>query len=96
MLEPEIFFADEPTGALNQTASQEVMQAFLKLNRAGTSILMVTHDSRVASRCERILYLLDGKIRGELSLGKESGHSESASLLSVPLRSALSGRPAPS
>lgn len=81
MLEPEILFADEPTGALNQSAAQEVMQAFLKLNRAGTSILMVTHDSRVASCCERILYLLDGKIRGELSLGKESGHSESASLL---------------
>lgn len=96
MLELEILFADEPTGALNQTAAQEVMQAFLKLNRADTSILMVTHDSRVASRCERILYLLDGKIRGELSIGKESGHSESASLLSVPLRSALSGRPAPS
>ncbi len=70
MLEPEILFADEPTGALNQSAAQEVMQAFLKLNGAGTSILMVTHDSRVASRCERILYLLDGKLRGELVLGK--------------------------
>lgn len=70
MLEPEILFTDEPTGALNQSAAQEVIQAFLNLNRQGTSILMVTHDSRVASRCERILYLLDGKIRGELSLGK--------------------------
>ncbi len=70
MLEPEILFADEATGALDQSAAQEVMQAFLKLNGAGTSILMVTHDSRVASRCERILYLLDGKILGELLLGK--------------------------
>lgn len=76
MLEPEILFADEPTGALNQSAAQEVMQAFLKLNRTGTSILMVTHDSRVASRCERILYLLDGKIRGELYLGKFKSEEE--------------------
>lgn len=76
MLEPEILFADEPTGALNQSATQEVMQAFLKLNGAGTSILMVTHDSRVASRCERILYLLDGKLRGELVLGKFKSEEE--------------------
>lgn len=76
MLEPEILFADEPTGALNQTAAQEVMQAFLELNRAGTSILMVTHDSRMASRCERILCLLDGKIRGELFLGKFKSEEE--------------------
>lgn len=69
MLQPEILFADEPTGALNQSAAEEVMQAFLQLNRGGTSILMVTHDSRVASRCGRILYLLDGEIRGELKLG---------------------------
>ena len=62
--------ADEPTGALNQTAATEVIEAFLKINRSGTTILMVTHDSRIASMCERILYLLDGEIRGELKLGK--------------------------
>lgn len=78
MLKPEILFADEPTGALNQSAAQEVMQAFLKLNREGTSILMVTHDSRVASRCGRILYLLDGRIRGELALGKYRAGEERA------------------
>ena len=70
MLKPEILFADEPTGALNQSATKEVMQAFLRLNQGGTSILMVTHDSMVAARCDRILYLLDGKIQGELLLGK--------------------------
>lgn len=76
MLEPEILFADEPTGALNQSATQEVMQAFLKLNGADTSVLMITHDSRVASRCERILYLLEGKLRGELALGKFKSKEE--------------------
>ncbi len=66
--EPKILFADEPTGALNQGAAQEVMKEFTRLNREGTTILIVTHDSRVAAGCNRILYLLDGSIRGELSL----------------------------
>ncbi len=73
MMEPEIIFADEPTGALNQTAASEVMEAFLKVNGDGTTILMVTHDSRIAAVCERILYILDGEIRGELDLGKYAG-----------------------
>lgn len=65
---PEILFADEPTGALNKSATEEVMNALAALNREGTTILMVTHDSRMASRCGRILYLLDGQVRGELTL----------------------------
>lgn len=70
ILKPEIIFADEPTGALNQTATAEVMDAFLGINREGTTMMMVTHDSKVASMCERILYMLDGEIKGELKLGK--------------------------
>lgn len=72
MLSPQILFADEPTGALNQTASEEVLRAFLRINAAGTTILMVTHDSRTAAKCQRILYILDGEIRGELTLGAYS------------------------
>lgn len=68
MNHPEILFADEPTGALNQKAAQEVIKELQKLNEEGTTILMVTHDSKIASRCERILYLLDGGIKGELLL----------------------------
>ena len=44
------------------------MGEFLRLNQEGTTILMVTHDSKVAAKCGRILYLLDGSIKGELSL----------------------------
>ena len=62
---PEIIFADEPTGALNKSATEEVMTALTALNRDGTTILMVTHDSRLASRCGRVLYLVDGQIYGE-------------------------------
>lgn len=69
MNSPEILFADEPTGALNKRAAAEVMEELVKLNQNGTTILMVTHDSRVASNCDRILYLLDGSICGELTLG---------------------------
>lgn len=65
---PEILFADEPTGALNKSAAEEVMETLISLNREGTTVLMVTHDSRVASCCSRILYLLDGQLQGELSL----------------------------
>jgi len=62
---PKILFADEPTGALNRTSSNEVMDELVKLNQEGTTIMMVTHDSKVASRCTRVLYIVDGNIRGE-------------------------------
>lgn len=68
MNRPKILFADEPTGALNQGAAAEVMEELERIHREGTTILMVTHDCKVACRCSRILYLLDGKIEGELKL----------------------------
>ena len=76
MMEPEILFADEPTGALNQKAAGTVIDAFLKINKKGTSILMVTHDSKVAIKCDRVLYILDGQLRGELLLGKYQKEEE--------------------
>ena len=76
MNQPEILFADEPTGALNKSAAAEVMEEFVRLNREGTTILLVTHDSKVASRCHRILYLLDGSVRGELKLPKMTDDTE--------------------
>ena len=62
---PMILFADEPTGALNRTSSNEVMDELVKLNEEGTTIMMVTHDAKVASRCSRVLYIVDGNIKGE-------------------------------
>lgn len=67
---PKIIFADEPTGALNKQNSKEVMKELNKLNEEGTTIMMVTHDVKVASRCERICYIEDGNIREEMQLGK--------------------------
>lgn len=62
---PKVLFADEPTGALNRTASNEVMTELVKLNQEGTTIMMVTHDAKVAAKCSRVLYIVDGNIKGE-------------------------------
>lgn len=69
---PKIIFADEPTGALNQQSSREVMKILNQINQEGTSIMIVTHDLKVASKCERIIYLEDGIIKAETNLGKYS------------------------
>ncbi|MBR5386079.1 MAG: ABC transporter ATP-binding protein [Clostridiales bacterium] len=73
---PKVLFADEPTGALNSKASKDVMQRLLEANRAGTTVLMVTHSEKVASISDRIIYLVDGGIKGELTLGKMAGDDE--------------------
>lgn len=65
---PKLLFADEPTGALNRANTTEVLNLLTQYNQAGQSILMVTHDLRAALRADRILYLEDGKITGELKL----------------------------
>ncbi|MCQ2597809.1 MAG: ABC transporter ATP-binding protein [Treponema sp.] len=67
---PKVIFADEPTGALNSKASSEVMDELVNANKDGTTILMVTHNEKVASCSDRIVYLVDGNIQGELFLGK--------------------------
>ena len=72
--EPEILFADEPTGALNSQNAEHVLNLFTDLNRSGQSIVMVTHDMKSARRGNRVLYLKDGVITGECILGAyESG-----------------------
>lgn len=67
---PKMIFADEPTGALNRTASGEVMAELGKINNEGTTIMLVTHDVRVASKCDRVLYIVDGNIKGAYNLDK--------------------------
>lgn len=68
---PKLLFADEPTGALNRAASATVMDELVKLNSEGTTIMMVTHDSKVAARCKRVLYIVDGNIKGEYKTPEE-------------------------
>lgn len=86
MNDPKLLFADEPTGALNQRSATEVMEEFVKLNQEGTAVLIVTHDSRVASLCDRILYLLDGQIRGDLTLKHVVGAKQREELVNQWLK----------
>lgn len=67
---PKMIFADEPTGALNQQSSKEVMKELNRINKEGTTIMLVTHDSKVAAKSDRVLYIEDGSIKGEMILGK--------------------------
>ncbi len=67
---PKVLFADEPTGALNSKASNEVMQEIRKINNRGTGVMMVTHSVRVAAQSDRVIYLVDGNIKGDVTLGR--------------------------
>lgn len=68
--QPKLIFADEPTGALNRANTCEVLKELNRLNEEGTTLMIVTHDNRVAAQCSRVLYIVDGTIKGEISLGK--------------------------
>lgn len=63
MNEPKLLLADEPTGNLDSATGNGILEVFEKLNKAGQTIIMVTHDERVARRAGRIITLADGKIR---------------------------------
>jgi len=74
--EPYILFGDEPTGALNSKAAGEIMDLLADINRSGTTILLVTHNAKVAARTERVLFMLDGRIVSERWLGKYAGNGD--------------------
>ncbi|MCL6606252.1 MAG: ABC transporter ATP-binding protein [Paenibacillus sp.] len=65
---PKAVFADEPTGALNSAAGASVLGVLTEVNQQGQSIILVTHDVKTALRGNRILYLRDGVVVGELHL----------------------------
>lgn len=69
--DPDMIFADEPTGALNRTSSDEVMNELTKLNEGGTTVMLVTHDAKVAAKCTRVLFIVDGNIKGEYNINRE-------------------------
>ena len=71
--DPEILFADEPTGALNSQNTTNVLNILSDLNNEGQSIVMVTHTVKAAERGNRIIYLADGVISDEIDLGEYVG-----------------------
>ncbi len=72
---PHLMLADEPTGALDTKSARDLLDAFAFLNSLGTTILMVTHDSTVASYCERIVFIRDGKLWGQMRRGSSDRRS---------------------
>jgi len=61
--QPKVLFADEPTGNLDATTGAQIIELMLELNRAqGTTLILVTHDDKLAARCQRQLHLVAGKI----------------------------------
>ena len=76
---PKMIFADEPTGALNRTSSDEVMEELAKLNKEGTAVMLVTHDVKVAARCTRVLYIVDGNIKGEYNFSNKDNFDKPGS-----------------
>lgn len=60
--DPAIILADEPTGALDTVTGEQIMDLFEQINEQGRTVIMVTHDPEVSSRCRRAVHLRDGKI----------------------------------
>ncbi|MBR3056417.1 MAG: ABC transporter ATP-binding protein [Clostridiales bacterium] len=74
--QPEVLFADEPTGALNSQNTTAVLDVLTEMNHNGQSIVMVTHTIAAAERGNRILYLRDGIITDEIELGEYNGNDQ--------------------
>ena len=64
--QPEIILADEPTGALDSRSADSLMDLFTQINRAGQTVLMVTHSTAAASRAGRVLFIRDGRVYHQL------------------------------
>lgn len=64
--QPKFIIVDEPTGALDSKTSQDIMELFMKLNKAyNTTMIIVTHDCKVADKADRIIHILDGRVQRE-------------------------------
>jgi putative ABC transport system ATP-binding protein len=60
--DPQLIFADEPTGNLDTKSGERIMQILQKLNQQGRTVILITHEERIAKYAKRILYVRDGKI----------------------------------
>lgn len=65
--EPDIILADEPTGALDVATGEKIISLLKEINRDGRTVLIITHDRSIASKCNRIIEIVDGKIKNDIS-----------------------------
>ncbi|NBI86447.1 ABC transporter ATP-binding protein [Lachnospiraceae bacterium] len=71
---PKILLADEPTGALDSKSGAQIMELFQKLNEEGVTIVMITHDKKIADHAKQVYHIIDGEISREV--GEEARHEE--------------------
>ena len=69
--DPHIILADEPTGSLDSKTGEEVIELLLEINRLGKTLIMVTHDPQMASRCKKVIFLKDGVILNSIEMTEE-------------------------
>ena len=72
--DPEIILADEPTGNLDSKSGAEIVELFESLHQEGKTLIVVTHDERIASHCKRVIHLLDGRIDSDTLNGNSNGN----------------------
>ncbi|MFF2888693.1 ABC transporter ATP-binding protein [Paenibacillus sp. NPDC057967] len=89
--QPDMIFGDEPTGALNSKSAGEIMELLADINRSGTTILLVTHDVKIAAKTDRILFMMDGSLVAEKELGKYRKELEDIKAREETLSSWLAG-----
>ncbi len=91
--DPKILLADEPTGALDTASGQQIMEIFQKLNDEGVTIVMITHESEIASHAQRVLHIRDGRLidaGAALHLAQEARPLEKP-VQPIPVETVLSG-----
>lgn len=66
MNNPALLLADEPTGALDQKSGAQIMELFHQLHEEGATIVMITHDAKIAAHAKKTIYIVDGEIRDHL------------------------------
>lgn len=94
---PRIILADEPTGSLDSQNSQQIVDILKEANRAGRTVIIITHDPEVAKQCSRVIHVRDGRIAdmttpakpGTAKLASPAATRESAASTSAPLRESL-------
>ena len=62
---PKLLLADEPTGALDSKSGKQIMELFRQLNDEGVTVVMITHDRKVAEQADRIVYIIDGELSND-------------------------------
>jgi putative ABC transport system ATP-binding protein len=85
--QPSLILADEPTGNLDTKTGLEILEIFDRMHARGETIVVVTHDPRIAERCERVVSIVDGRIEDDLVRGDAAGPGGSARVSRQPSRS---------